>query len=134
MNKRKRRERVMIIDDDAIALELASDWLSQAGYDVIPRQSALGSTAMILRERPDLLLLDVHMPALNGPELAKLVASASQDRSPGVIFHSGRKKSELQELVRDRGALGAIEKGADEASFVREFNRFAEDARKRRSG
>jgi len=133
MNGRKKRERVMVIDDDAVALELASDWLSHAGYEVIARQSVLGSTAMILRERPDLLLLDVHMPALNGSELAKLVTESSQDGKPGVIFHSARNRSELQKLVRERGALGAIEKGEDEASFVRQFNRYAEDARKRRS-
>src|SRR5262249_26271874 len=66
-----RRMRFMVVDDDPVVLEVTRERLSFMGYDVIVRESALGTSAAILRERPDVVLLDVNMPSLSGEQLAQ---------------------------------------------------------------
>jgi CheY-like chemotaxis protein len=62
--------KVLIVDDDALALEVAAAALESHGYTVIKREEALGTMVLIRRERPDIVLLDLHMPGLSGDALS----------------------------------------------------------------
>ena len=128
----RRRTAVMIIDDDEIILEIARDWLESAGYDVSLRQSAIGTTAAIMRERPDVLLVDVSMPAFDGTAIASMV-SGPQKHSPIVILYSGRSQSELDQLAGRCGAFGGIPKTSNGSVFLAQFERLLQAARGRPS-
>ncbi|MFO0655505.1 MAG: response regulator [Polyangia bacterium] len=128
----RKRTAVMIIDDDEIILEITRDWLEGSGYDVSLRQSALGTTAAIMRERPDVLLVDVSMPALDGTAIASMV-SGPQKHSPIVILYSGRSQSELDQLASRCGAFGGIPKTSSGSVFLAQFERLVQAARSRTS-
>jgi CheY-like chemotaxis protein len=117
------RLKVMVVDDDATTLEVTSAVLEQRGYEVVKRDSALGTTMAILRERPEVVLLDVNMPGLSGDRIAELVGPRKGKRSPVVILHSGSNRAELEALAQRCGASGIIEKTADPFEFVRRFER-----------
>jgi len=117
------RLKVMVVDDDVTTLEVASAALEQRGHEVLKRDSAIGTTMAILRERPDVLLLDVHMPGLSGDRLAELLEPRMGKRSPVVILHSGRDRAELERLASRCGAAGIIEKTSDPQELVRSFER-----------
>ena len=107
------RLKAMVVDDDPVALQIASAILESQGHEVIARESALGTTVAVLRERPDVVVLDIRMPGISGQELLKVIRdqdNARGDPPTAFVFYSGMERSELERLVEETGALGAVEK------------------------
>ncbi|MDR1228529.1 MAG: response regulator [Azoarcus sp.] len=82
------RAEILIVDDTVGSLNLLSDLLSGAGYTV--RAARDGRMALrSARERaPDLILLDVRMPGMDGHELCRLLKQDARTREAPVIFLS----------------------------------------------
>ncbi len=82
-------ETVLLVEDEAQVRHLTRRLLAQRGYSVLEASS--GGAALELargyRERIDLLLTDVVMPQMSGPDLAKAVRSAHPEIK--VLFMSG---------------------------------------------
>lgn len=115
----------MLVDDDEIVLEVTRERLESAGYEVIVRQSGIGTSAAYLREKPDFLLLDIHMPGLGGEALAKLLNGVPADRRPSIILYSSESRERIAELVRQCGAIGGIQKTSRSETFLAEFEQCA---------
>ncbi len=116
------RVKIMIVDDDAVVLETTRERLEGAGYEVSSRSSSLGTTAAVLREMPDFMLLDVNMPGLRGDAVAELVSGwRGASRSPRIILHSSSSKEALIALANQCGAIGVIEKTGDAQKFLLEL-------------
>ena len=113
--------KVMVVDDDPIVLEVTRERLEAAGYEVLPRQSPLGTSAAILRDRPDLVLLDVKMPGLGGDVLARMLSSNPAANRPALVLHSSGSRDDLLRLARSCGAVGAITKTSDSGVFMRQL-------------
>jgi CheY-like chemotaxis protein len=128
-----KRHRVMVVDDDPIVLEVTRERLEAAGYEVILRDAGLGTSAAVLRESPDFLLLDVNMPALGGEALARMLSKTPGGAGTGVILYSGQNPSRLAKLADDCGALGAIHKTPSAESFLQQFERCVAVANGRRA-
>jgi len=105
----------LVVDDDPIALQVARERLEKLGFTVTTRSQSLGTSAWIMSERPNFVLLDVMMPALTGGELAALVKR--RKLNTGIILHSSKPIAELREIVRETGALGAVTKTFGEYLF-----------------
>ncbi|MFT3925194.1 MAG: response regulator [Myxococcales bacterium] len=115
----RRLRRVLVVDDDPVVRQVVATILSTRGYDVVVRGEALGTLAVIAREQPDIVVLDVNMPGLSGDALARLVSNRA-GKAPQVILHSSQPHGELARLAQEAGALGAIEKG-DPRDFLEAF-------------
>jgi DNA-binding response OmpR family regulator len=113
------RGKVLVVDDDIVALEVAKERLERAGFTVITRSTALGTSACIKKEKPKCVLLDVQMPGLSGDALAKLLQGASVPSS--VILHSASDRAALTSLASSCGAVGVIEKTDDDRYFLAQF-------------
>ena len=64
-------KRVLVADDEAAILNVISYKLSDAGLDVITARDGRQALALAKSERPDLLIIDFHMPGLNGLEVCR---------------------------------------------------------------
>ncbi len=119
----KKREVVLVVDDDLLVLEIVRERLEAAGYVVHTREQALGTSQWISSHQPDFILLDVNMPALSGTELAHLIRRREATRASAIILHSSISESELNSLARTTGAIGVVQKTSDERVFINEFER-----------
>ncbi|HEY1532554.1 MAG TPA: response regulator [Polyangiaceae bacterium] len=119
------RGTVLIVDDDPIVLEVTRERLEKAGYQVSTREEALGTSQWIAEFQPDIVLLDVNMPALAGPELAQLLKKRRATKDVVIILYSSLESAELQSKLRATGAVGAIQKTGDERRFLEDFERLA---------
>jgi len=90
---------------------------------VVTRDESLGTVRAMADIAPDVVLLDVMMPALSGDRLADVIKGRPGLADIPIIFHSSKQLSNLQTLADDKGALGAIAKTADDASFIAQFER-----------
>jgi DNA-binding response OmpR family regulator len=115
------RLKVMIVDDDTTVLQVIAAVLEDHGYDVRTRDSALGTSLAIIRDKPDIVLLDVHMPGLRGDRIAELMGTRSGRAAPLVILHSASDRIELERLAATCGAADVIEKSSAPADFLKRF-------------
>src|SRR4051794_21842526 len=97
---------VLVVDDDPEALELLVTVLEREGYQVQPADTGRLALVSFAANPPDLVLLDLRMPAMDGFEVCrKLKANESSRRIP-VIFVSGSgNRAEWAEGL----SLGAVD-------------------------
>ena len=120
----ERKPSILIVDDNAIVLEVAQAALEAAGFEVSTRSRGEGAVAAILQQKPDLVLLDVSMPHTRGDTIASIVASAAPERKIILLLYSGLSHESLELKVRQTGAHGYIQKTdniADLVSQVRQW-------------
>ncbi|MBN2369980.1 MAG: response regulator [Vicinamibacteria bacterium] len=118
-------KRVLVVDDDPVSLTVIKAVLEDLGYDVSTRQRALGTSAVIADERPDVVLVDVSMPGLTGDGVVLLGKTNPAFDDVIFILYSGSRGADLEALVNKTGAAGGIVKTGNLAAFAREFQRIA---------
>src|SRR4029079_15229678 len=110
---RKRRQipRVLLIDDDPAIRALCSVNLRALGIDVIEAPDGTQGFKLARREHPDLVLLDVSMPGLDGFQVGELVRRHRRTRKIPLVFLSG--EAETDAPARELGAIACLEKPFD---------------------
>jgi len=105
--------KALIIDDSELAVEYAADALKAAGFEVVTRTSAIGTSAVILREKPDIVLVDCNMPGMSGPDFVASLRRHPKLRKTVVLLYSERTAEELEKAARICGADGYIPKSTE---------------------
>lgn len=108
--------RVVIAEDEALIRMDLAEMLVDEGYDVVG-QAADGQRAIELAEelRPDLVILDVKMPVLDGIAAAERIASA---RLAPVVMLTAFSQRELVERARAAGAMAYLVKPFTQEELV----------------
>jgi DNA-binding response OmpR family regulator len=102
--------RILVVEDDKnIALALAVR-LRAAGYDVVTAPDAVLAVSMALKHRPDLILLDILMPAGNGFLVAERIQDLEALLGVPCIFLTASRQPGLRAQARRLGAAGFFEK------------------------
>lgn len=91
---------IMIVDDDAPVRGMMAAVLTEAGYATSQASSGEECLAMLQEVNPDLVLLDVHMRGMDGPEVLARIAQVSQ--VPVVIVTATANPQQRADLVDDR--------------------------------
>ena len=117
--------KVMVIDDSEISLALTSSALKTAGIQVVGLSSPLGVAAALVLEKPDLVLLDMDMPALSGEKAASILKRQRSLRHFKVFLYSDRDEDALAAAVARCGANGFLRKTHDLGWLVSEVRRLA---------
>ncbi|HCC68844.1 MAG TPA: response regulator [Nitrospiraceae bacterium] len=107
----ERTKKIIIIDDDERHLIATKELLEEEGYEVITHKNAFGSTNLIREVQPDLVLLDVNMPALSGERLSSLLLSNKITKHVPLVFYSSNDEDSLRRSVSEYGVKGYICKG-----------------------
>ena len=107
------RPRILIADDDKHYLLAVSLRLEQAGYHVIQARDGQTAVAVARRARPDLLILDVHMPGADGFSSLRLMDDHPSLRSLPVIYVTGDRTEETANQAESHGALAVLQKPVD---------------------
>jgi two-component system, OmpR family, alkaline phosphatase synthesis response regulator PhoP len=116
-------KRIVVIDDSKLVLAVVTDALEAAGYEVIATDSGIEANSYIYNHRrPDLILIDVMMPLLNGDRKVRLLKQREASSRIPIVLMSTKPREELAKLTRDSGADGFIQKPFDEQSLVHQVN------------
>lgn len=108
----KGKRRVLVVDDSEATAHLLQVELSAQGHEVMTANSADAATKIILKKktRPDLVLLDVRMPGINGEEFCRFIKGNSLFAGIQVLLCSAEEEGELKKIVERAGADGYIRK------------------------
>jgi CheY-like chemotaxis protein len=106
----EQRRKVLIVDDSEIAARLLAEDLSQKGFEIQYAPDAEKATSIILKRatRPDLILLDINMPKVDGAQFCRFVKKNAMFKSIKVLFCSGEEREKVQRLAEECGADGFI--------------------------
>ncbi|MBN1794599.1 MAG: response regulator [Candidatus Omnitrophica bacterium] len=104
------KKRILIADDDEHIVKLLARRLKEENYDVIAAYDAVNAVAKARSEKPDLILLDLKMPAGGGLNVFESLKLLSNTVFTPVIFMTGFPNPELQEKIKEMGATDFIVK------------------------
>jgi CheY-like chemotaxis protein len=84
--------RILVADDELTIRELLYAVLSDEGYDVLLASNGMQALDLIEREQPDLVLLDIMMPVLDGREaINRLMDLGAANLPPVIVMSAGTK-------------------------------------------
>lgn len=108
MDTAVRSKRILILDDEAGVLELLDFYLRSCGFETHPTSRWTQAVELITHHPPDLVLLDLQMPTVQGDTILEFIQR--QDRSIPVIIISGYLDERRIEALRRTGARGFVPK------------------------
>ena len=85
---------VLVVDDNPESLEMVAALLRARGFDVDTAVDGPGALDSLDRHRPDVVLLDVMMPAMSGMEVLDRIRASPQHAAIPVILVTGRSSDE----------------------------------------
>jgi CheY-like chemotaxis protein len=115
---------ILVVDDSEVVLNVTRTLLEAVGYRVLTHSGPAGCVAVILQEKPDLVLIDVNMPKLGGETIVKLFGKAQPNSETIILLFSTLSADQLEPRARASGAHGYIRKTEDTFEFVRQVNRW----------
>jgi CheY-like chemotaxis protein len=119
-----RLEQVLLIDDDPSIRKIAEISLSRVGkWRVFLAESGLQALDVVSREQPDVILLDVMMPGMDGPTTLKYLREKPSLSNTPIIFMTAKVQKHEIDTYCQMGAAGVISKPFDPMLLPAEVER-----------
>lgn len=117
IQSRRPRPLVLVADDDADLRSLAQLQLGD-GFDVIQASNGERCVAVAASEHPDVILLDIMMPGMNGSQVLKKLAGMTRTKDIPVIFFSALSGVDNRIKGLEEGAVDYIEKPVEARELI----------------
>lgn len=106
----RERRKVLVVDDDPSMIKVLRLLLKTKGFDIIEAESGMKAIAAARRQLPDIVLLDIMMPDVDGFEVCRKLKLDPLTEDIPVIFVTARTAREHVERGISLGAQGYIKK------------------------
>jgi DNA-binding response OmpR family regulator len=110
--------RILVVEDDPDIADLVRRYLQKSGFDVDVRASGRDALAAIAARPPDVLVLDLMLPELNGLEICRIVRSDEKTASTPIIMVTARAEESERIAGLDLGADDYMAKPFSPAELV----------------
>ena len=115
----KKNHSLLVIDDSLYILRILERLFTSAGYDVVSASTGAEGLCLAQHEKPDLILLDVILPDIDGVELCRQIKADPDLSSTYVILFSGEKSdSQSQAIGLEIGADDFVSKSASHRELL----------------
>ena len=114
-------KRILIIEDNEQNLYLATFLLERSGYEIVQARSGPEGIALAGRQRPDLILLDIQLPGMDGYDVAKALRRNEAVEEVPIVAVTSYAMVGDRERALASGCTGYIEKPINPETFVREI-------------
>jgi DNA-binding response OmpR family regulator len=104
------RGRILVVDDDPRLLHIVEMYLSIEGYDVVTAENGEDGLKEVETARPDLVILDIMMPGMDGIEACRRIRTNAETQSVPVVMFSALSSDDDVERARLAGANHLITK------------------------
>lgn len=112
--------KILIIDDSKLAIMMLHDGLSQNGFEVLIASDGDEGLQMVVSESPDLIILDMHLPSMNGREfLVKLREFAFDPPIPVIVLTASEP---VHDIAIDTIVRACYQKPMPMAQLVAKIN------------
>ena len=115
---------VFVVDDNDVNLLMVASLLENE-YAVLTMQSAERMFLLLKKKRPNLILLDVEMPGMNGLDAIGVLKENPEWREIPVLFLTGWEDEELSSDALKRGALAVISKPIEPSLLLDSIKKYS---------
>lgn len=115
---------VLVVDDNVINLKLVCDLLECAGIEVSRAEDAQSARSALEAARPNLVLMDIGLPDMNGLELTRRLRADDRFRTLPIIALTAFAMKGDDRKALEAGCDGYITKPVDTRTFVSQIERF----------
>ena len=122
------RNRILIIEDNRLNLELATDLLEAGGFIVYSAQSAEEGLGMARESLPDLVLMDFGLPGMDGLCATRELKANPATRHLTIVGLTAHAMKGDQEIALEAGCNGYLTKPINTRTFVETLTRFIASA------
>ena len=112
------------MDDNARNLKLARDVLVVAGFQTLEAMTGADAIALATEHLPDVILMDLRLPDMDGADAAKILARAPRTAAIPVVALTSVALENEASWLRSAGFAGYIEKPIDVEHFPHQVRRY----------
>ena len=124
------RPTVMVADDFDDTRLLLRLWFERMGYGVVEAEDGLRAVEVALREMPDLIIMDLHMPVLDGLEATRLIRDIERLRGVPVVAVSAYGAEQFRGAALSAGCSEYVATPFDPAELKSLIERLLKEARR----
>jgi len=122
--------RILIVDDEQAIRLVCRLNLQEAGFDTLEAEDGTSALALARAELPDLILLDIMLPEVDGWRVAEELRAKPETRGIPILFLSARSERSDEARAYELGGVGYITKPFDPISMTEKVRSIVERARR----
>ncbi len=116
------KARVLVVDDNKANLELFVDFLAVGGYESLNASNGEDALEIARREHPDLILLDIQLPGMDGLTVARTLKNGEKTKDIKVVALTAYSMQKGIEYCLDKALDGYISKPVSLKDFLKLLN------------
>jgi len=117
-------KKILVVEDNEKNMYLISFILKKSGYEVIEATSGEESVELAIKERPDLILMDIQLPGIDGLEATKRIRASKADGEIPIIALTSYAMTGDKEKALAADCTGYIEKPIVPETFIAEIEKY----------
>ena len=120
----KNTKRILVVEDNETNMYLISFILKSRGYEIIEAKSGEEGVDIAIKERPDLILMDIQLPGIDGLEATKRIRRSEAAREIPIVALTSYAMTGDREKSLSAGCTGYIEKPVNPDTILGEIEKY----------
>jgi len=117
-------KKILVVEDNETNLYLIKFILEKSGYEVIEAREGAVGVELAIKEKPDLIIMDVQLPDIDGLEATKRIRASEADSDIPIIALTSFAMAGDREKALAAGCTGYIEKPINPDTFIAEIGKY----------
>jgi CheY-like chemotaxis protein len=117
-------KRILVVEDNDTNMYLIRFILEKGGYEVIEAREGAVGVELAIKEKPDLILMDIQLPDIDGLETTRRIRASEADGDIPIIAITSFAMSGDRERALAAGCTGYIEKPINPDTFIAEIEKY----------
>ena len=124
MRREAEMKRILVVEDNETNLYLIRFILEKNGCEVIEAREGAVSVELAIKEKPDLIIMDIQLPDIDGLEATKRIRASKVDGGIPIIALTSFAMAGDREKALAAGCTGYIEKPINPETFIAEIQKY----------
>jgi CheY-like chemotaxis protein len=121
---------ILVVEDNEQNMYLMNFLLEKMGYAVLQAKTGMEGVALAILEKPDLILMDIQLPDIDGLEVTRRIRESGTDGTIPIIAVTSYAMVGDREKAMQAGCTGYIEKPINPESFIQEMEKILQHRNK----
>jgi len=124
MRRKTEMKRILVVEDNETNLYLIKFILEKSGYEVIEAREGAVGVELAIKEKPDLIIMDLQLPDIDGLEATKRIRASEADSDIPIVALTSYAMAGDRERALAAGCTGYIEKPINPDTFIAEIEKY----------
>jgi CheY-like chemotaxis protein len=117
-------KKILVVEDNDKNMYLMNFLLTKKGYQVIKAETGEKGVELAIKEKPDMILMDILLPGIDGYEAIKRIRESETDKKFIIVAVTSYAMTGDRERILKVGSNGYIEKPINPETFLLEIEKF----------